>query len=123
MFCVNVNGYWYYGANDETTSGRFVYEKNTISPVYKSDDTLRQRCAAVKAYMAAPTHFDLITVSTDPWSATKSYHHGLQNEGVKALADNTSAALADIEQAYDNIVGMASAMFGIRIDSPSADIY
>ena len=68
--------------------------------------------------MATPTHF---TISED--DTISQYFYGLENEGIKAVADNTAAALADIEQAYDNIVGMASAMFGIRIDSPSPDIY
>lgn len=69
--------------------------------------------------MSAPTSF----VIQEETGQILTYRYGLQNEGIKAVADNTSAALADIEQAYDNIVGMASAMFGISIDSPSPDIY
>lgn len=115
-FSVFVNGYWYW--DNEQGTGSWGCQAQSISPVYKSTDTLKQRCAAVLAYMSTPTHFTISSGGT-----VLQYFYGLQNEGIKAVADNTSAALADIEQAYDNIVGMASAMFGISIDSPSPDIY
>lgn len=112
LFCINVVGRWYY----DDDNGKYSYEVQNISPVYNASGTLRQKCAAVKAYMSTPTHFALI-------GDQAQYFYGLQNEGIAAVADNTEAALDNLNDAYDNIRGVASNLFGISISSGSSDLY
>ena len=111
-FCVFVNGYWYFGKD----GGDFAYEIQNVSPVYEADGTLRQRCDAVKAYMAAPTYF--VVVDGEP-----QYFYGLQNEGIAAVTDNTIVALDGLNDTYDNICGMAANLFGLNVTSESSDLY
>ena len=39
-FCVNVEGNWYYGANEDLDSGSYGFEEQNISPAYSPSATL-----------------------------------------------------------------------------------
>ena len=122
-FCVNVEGNWYYGANEDLDSGSYGFEEQNISPTYSLSTTLEQRCKAVKAYMSTMTHFAITNYDSDTYSYDIQPYYGFQNEGIAAVADNTEAALANIESAYESLKGMANDLFGITTSDSSIDIY